>query len=130
MSVHVLFVSNNFYELDYLRSVMWSKSWISGFVLGAEAALTILQEVTFDVIVIDMEKNQVEEIEFLAIIRKSFPATSRIILLGSPKLEEIRQAGLVAHAFLKKPFKVWDLQQSIERVGSIRKQQVRKRVSI
>ena len=84
MKKRILFVDDEVMILKGLQLMLRSMrgEWEMEFVESAEAALRVLSQRTFDVIVSDMRMPGMNGAELLAEVMKRFPATVRLILSG------------------------------------------------
>lgn len=101
----ILFVDDEISILDGLKRMLrpMRTEWEMAFAPGGEAALALLQESAFDVIVTDMRMPGMDGATLLEIVRERYPGTLRIILSGYTELQASLRAVPVAHQFLLKP---------------------------
>ena len=103
--IRVLFVDDEPQILDGLRRMLraYRREWTMEFCEGAEQALSLLAEGSFDVIVTDLQMPGMDGAELLTRVRDKFPDTVRIVLSGQSEQERILQAVGPAHQYLSKP---------------------------
>ena len=117
----ILFVDDEPKILDGLRRLLRPKrfEWDMSFVEGGEAALALLDESPFDVIVSDMRMPGMDGAALLERVRERHPQVVRIVLSGYTELEAAFRAAQVAHQFLLKPCDADMLRVAIERACSL-----------
>ena len=103
--IRVLFVDDEPQVLDGLRRMLraYRREWTMEFCEGAEQALSLMAEGSFDVIVTDLQMPGMDGAELLTRVRDKFPDTVRIVLSGQSEQERILQAVGPAHQYLSKP---------------------------
>jgi putative nucleotidyltransferase with HDIG domain len=114
---HVLFVDDEPDVLEGLRDSLRSmrREWKMRFAPGGEAALELLAQERFDVVVSDMRMPGMDGATFLRHVQERQPQTVRIVLSGYAELEVAVRAAAVAHLFLAKPCPGAALKAAIER---------------
>jgi HD-like signal output (HDOD) protein len=119
----VLFVDDEPMVLDGLRRILTSQAsqWEMDFASSGEAALNLLGEKPFDVIVSDIRMPGMDGAELLKTVCQRHPGVVRIILSGQNELEGALRAVPVAHQFLTKPCDAAMLRVAIERATSLSK---------
>lgn len=117
----ILFVDDEVSILDGLKRMLrpMRSEWEMAFAPGGEAALALLQESPFDVIVTDMRMPGMDGATLLEIVRERHPSTLRIILSGYTELQASLRAVPVAHQFLLKPCDPEMLRAGIARSTSL-----------
>jgi putative nucleotidyltransferase with HDIG domain len=117
----ILFVDDEIKILEGLQRMLRPrrKEWEMAFAPGGQAALTMLEASTFDVIVSDMRMPGIDGAALLEIAREKYPNVLRIILSGYTELEASYRAVPVAHQFLLKPCDPDALRTAIERATSL-----------
>jgi HD-like signal output (HDOD) protein/CheY-like chemotaxis protein len=117
----ILFVDDEISILDGLKRMLrpMRAEWEMAFAPGGEAALSLLQESAFDVIVTDMRMPGMDGATLLEIVRERYPGTLRIILSGYTELQASLRAVPVAHQFLLKPCDPEMLRAAIARATSL-----------
>jgi putative nucleotidyltransferase with HDIG domain len=115
--VRILFVDDETRILDALQRMLRPQrsAWDMAFAAGAEAALTMLEAASFDVIVSDMRMPGMDGAALLEVVRTKYPGMLRIVLSGYTELEASFRAVPVAHQFLLKPCDADALRMAIER---------------
>ncbi len=117
----ILFVDDEVAILDGLRNVLRGDRhrWSMSFADSGEAALGMLAESTFDVIVADMRMPGMNGLELLERVRRDHPNVARIILSGYAELALVARASLVAHQQLLKPSDAQAVRSVIERACAL-----------
>ena len=117
----ILFVDDEIRILEGLQRMLrpQRKEWEMAFAPGGQAALTMLEASTFDVIVSDMRMPGIDGAALLETVRQKYPSILRIILSGYTELEASYRAVPVAHQFLLKPCDPDALRAAIERATSL-----------
>jgi HD-like signal output (HDOD) protein len=117
----ILLVDDEPKILDGLRRLLRPKrlEWDMSFAEGGEAALALLDQSPFDVIVSDMKMPGMDGATLLERVRERHPHVVRIVLSGHTELEAAFRAARVAHQFLLKPCDANMLQMAIERACSL-----------
>jgi CheY-like chemotaxis protein len=103
----VLFVDDDAHFLEILQNVMAhyaGASWEVHTAMDVGQALTVLQERHIDLLVIDVHMPVVDGLQFLGLLRRTYPDLLRVVLTGDAS-EAYRAACLNAGAelFLEKP---------------------------
>ncbi|MCK4628178.1 MAG: HDOD domain-containing protein [Sedimentisphaerales bacterium] len=120
--IRILFVDDESNILDGLRRMLHSmrKEWDMTFAEGGQAALDILAEKSFDVIVSDMRMPGIDGAQLLEKVRRNYPHIARIALSGQTSKKTIlRSVGLI-HQYLTKPCNTETLRTTISNVCSLR----------
>ena len=115
--IRILFVDDETRILEALQRMLRPQrnAWDMAFAAGAEAALTMLEAASFDVIVSDMRMPGMDGATLLDLVRTKYPGMLRIVLSGYTELEASFRAVPVAHQFLLKPCDADALRMAIER---------------
>ena len=121
MKKRILFVDDEVMILKGLQLMLRSMrgEWEMEFVESAEAALRVLSQRTFDVIVSDMRMPGMNGAELLAEVMKRFPATVRLILSGYADKQLILKCVGSTHQFLAKPCDAIALKATIARASNL-----------
>jgi len=116
----VLFVDDESMLLQGLRRNFrsLSGSWDAAFADSGAAALEILEQRRFDVVVSDMMMPSMNGAQLLDAVRERHPRTARIILSGHADPELIRHCTSCAHQFISKPCAFELLTAALERATS------------
>ena len=117
----ILFVDDEVGILDGLKRMMrpMRAEWEMSFAPGGEAALSFLENASYDVIVTDMRMPGLDGASLLEIVRERYPSMLRIILSGYTELQASLRAVPVAHQFLLKPCDPDMLRAGIARATSL-----------
>ena len=117
----ILFVDDEVSILDGLKRMLrpMRSEWEMAFAAGGDAALSMLEAASFDVIVTDMRMPGMDGASLLEIVREKFPNMLRIILSGYTELQASLRAVPVAHQFLLKPCDPEMLRAGIARATSL-----------
>ncbi|HVF48610.1 MAG TPA: response regulator [Pyrinomonadaceae bacterium] len=82
----------------------------------AEAALTLMQEENYDVVLSDIAMPELSGIDLLGLIRANYPTTPVIVITGSmlgQEAEELFKQG--AFDYLMKPLQLDEIERSVSR---------------
>jgi HD-like signal output (HDOD) protein len=93
--------------------------WEMEFVDGAEAALRLLNQKPFDVIVSDMRMPRMNGAELLAEVMKRHPNTVRLILSGYADKDLILKCVGSTHQYLAKPCDAESLKATVARASNL-----------
>ena len=118
--MRVLFVDDEPDILEGLQNVLRGRrrDWQMEFALSGPAAIAILGEQPFDVIVSDMRMPGMDGAELLQHVKQHYPGMARIVLSGHAERAAIMRAVPVAHQFLCKPCETDALVWVVERTHS------------
>lgn len=108
---------------DALRNVLSSELQSEGYSVVSAAdgdeAITILQQKSFDLVLLDIKMPRVDGFEVLRFIKERYAKTKVIMLTGFADLKNaIESKKLGAEDFVSKPYDLVDLLTTIERVLS------------
>ncbi len=114
----ILFVDDEQEILDGLRNTLrkYRREWEVEFANGAEIALAMLQDRTFNIIVSDMQMPNMDGATLLAKVKKAYPMMARVILSGYSNPDAMAKAFPLAHQVLGKPCDVKLLHSTITRI--------------
>lgn len=117
MKKRILFVDDETSLLEGLRGRMHRQRavWDMVFVNSGEAALDLLQQSSFDVIVSDMRMPGMDGATLLTTTSQRWPEMVRIVLSGYAEQALTMRLVPVAHQYLSKPCDVKQLENVIER---------------
>ncbi|MGB7342576.1 MAG: response regulator [Pirellulaceae bacterium] len=117
MTTKILFVDDEPNVLSGLRRMLRGqrKVWEMHFANGGAAALELLAEQSFDVVVSDMRMPGIDGAELLTRVSKLYPNMVRLVLSGQSEHEKIFRAIGPAHQFMSKPCESEVLIETIER---------------
>jgi putative nucleotidyltransferase with HDIG domain len=112
----ILFVDDEPNVLEGLKRTLRSQrdAWQMAFAVGPDAALELLADGPYDVVVTDMRMPGSDGATLLRTVCDRCPAAGRIILSGYTDLEASVRAAPVAHQFLLKPCDPVALRRAIE----------------
>lgn len=101
----ILFVDDEPNVLNGIRRMLRHKRdiWETHFVSSGAEALSLIEQITFDVIVSDMRMPKMDGAQLLNQISIDSPDTVRIILSGHADDEAIKRAMAVTHQYISKP---------------------------
>jgi HD-like signal output (HDOD) protein len=118
----ILFVDDEPKVLDGLRRMLrpMRHEWEMDFAEGGQAALEILSECPFDVVVSDMRMPGMDGAQLLSEVRNRSPQTVRIILSGHSDHEMIMKSVGPAHQYLSKPCDPETLKGTVGRACALR----------
>ncbi len=115
----ILFVDDSPEILTSLERMMKKSPWKVAFAEGGMAALDMLEESHFDVVVTDLNMPEVSGIKLLKIIEKEFPHLIRIIYSGNLSKESVREVAAYTHRFIAKPCSMEKMILTIENTSFI-----------
>ena len=117
----VLFVDDEQNVLDGLRRMLRSmrKEWEMAFVNSGRAALMLMADQHFDVVVTDMRMPEMDGAQLLNEIKSRHPNVVRIILSGHADREMIMNSLGATHQYLSKPCDANTLKSAVERAFSV-----------
>lgn len=115
--ISIIFVDDDPNVLNGLRRRMVTKrpNWTIAFCDSAKDALDKLDQQPADVVISDMRMPVMDGAEFLRIVAKRFPQTSRILLSGYADEVAIQNGTAATHHFLAKPCTDTDIIHAAER---------------
>jgi HD-like signal output (HDOD) protein len=121
MKKRILFVDDEAMVLQGLQRMLRSMraEWEMEFVESAEAALRLLEQKPFDVIVSDMRMPRMNGAELLAEVMKRHPTTVRLILSGYADKDLILKCVGSTHQYLAKPCDAESLKATIARASNL-----------
>lgn len=101
----VLFVDDEANVLSGLQRMLRNmrQEWEMGFAEGGEAALKLMADRPFDIVVSDMRMPGMNGANLLKEVMRLYPSTVRIILSGHADKELVSACVGVAHQFISKP---------------------------
>lgn len=117
----ILFVEDN-EVLRQLYGMMLPKSsglWETTLAADGEAALTLMEQRSFDVVVTDFNMPGITGVELVHRVRKLYPQMSRIIISGIGNQKQIADALGETHQFIPKPFDVKTLKATLSRIHAL-----------
>jgi HD-like signal output (HDOD) protein len=113
----ILFVDDEPRILDGLERMLrpMRQDWFMSFAESGQAALEIMKNSRFDVVVSDVRMPVMNGLQLLSEVKRLYPETVRIILSGESDRELTMQAINVSHQFLSKPCNTETLKAAITR---------------
>ena len=122
MKKRILFVDDETRVLAGLRRSLrrFRDRWDTDFAEGGQAALDLLDETTYDIVVSDMRMPGLDGYELLSTVRDKFPDTLRIVLSGQTDHETALKSVSISHQFLSKPCEGDLLRMILDRACAIR----------
>ena len=94
--------------------------WDMFFAEGGEAALELVNQQNFDVVITDMRMAGINGAQLLNHVLRHNPQTVRIILSGYADLSEVVSCVGLTHQFLTKPCSLDDLKSCLKKVTGIK----------
>jgi len=118
----VIFVDDDPNVLTGLRRMLRPvrQEWDMAFADGGEAALAMLAEHAFDVIVSDMRMPGMDGAQLLGEVQRGYPSMVRIALSGHSEMKMLLRSTRVAHQFLAKPCGADELKRAVVRSLALR----------
>jgi HD-like signal output (HDOD) protein/CheY-like chemotaxis protein len=125
MSAHkirILFVDDQPEILQGLKRMArgMRKKWDVSFAHGGEAALEMMANNTYDVLVTDMRMPGIDGSQLLQETLRLYPHMIRIVLSGQYDIDNFIRSGWSAHQFLSKPCDTDTLKRTITQTVAIR----------
>ncbi len=93
--------------------------WDMHFAESGEAALELINQQPFDVVITDMRMPGMNGAQLLNLVLRDHPKTVRIILSGYADLNEVVNSVGLTHQFLDKPCSLEDLKNCLRRVTNV-----------
>jgi HD-like signal output (HDOD) protein len=117
----ILFVEDNEVLLELYGMLLDGESdqWQTTLAPDGQAAMALLRQSAFDVVVSDMQMPGMSGIELLSEVRKLHPQTSRIIISGVTDQAEAADSLNCTHLFIPKPFDIKTLRSMLARISSL-----------
>lgn len=121
MKKRILFVDDEPMVLQGLQRMLrpMREEWEMVFVESGRAALDLMSQSSFDVLVSDMRMPQMNGAELLAEVFKRYPQTVRLILSGHADRDLILKCVGSTHQYLAKPCRPDDLKAAIARATEL-----------
>ncbi len=121
MKKHILFVEDNPVLLSAYPMMLGSEAqrWEISLAPDGEAALEMMAQAPFDVLVSDLGLPGIGGIELIRLARERYPGCCRIVVSGLTDQEEVSRALNATHQFLAKPVEVKTLKGTLARVGAL-----------
>jgi len=121
MKKRILFVDDEAMVLQGLQRMLrpMRAEWDMEFVDSSEAALRLLDQKPFDVIVSDMRMPRMNGAELLAEVMKRHPTTVRLILSGYADKDLILKCVGSTHQYLSKPCDAESLKATVARASNL-----------
>jgi putative nucleotidyltransferase with HDIG domain len=117
MNKQILFVDDEAASLERVKQELNGvfPDWEGEYAPSAEAALALLGERSFAVVVVDFEIARRENSKLLHVLMKRHPETIRVIAAASAARAQVMRITKAAHRFLAKPIQLDVLKCIIER---------------
>src|SRR4051812_5569509 len=103
-----------------LRRQAQQQSWELHFATDGDAALTLLGQKSFDVILVDAQMPRMSGTALLRRVQESNPGIVRILISGHTGLDMLRTALPLAHQFIAKPCEAQQLKTTLENACGLR----------
>lgn len=112
----ILFVDDEPNLLAALRRTMHTlgTDYTVAFASGADEAIKLSAERSFDIVISDMRMPGMDGAELLQLMRRSHPEAIRIVLSGQASLESTIRALTATHQYLAKPYSFQKLKSLIK----------------
>jgi HD-like signal output (HDOD) protein/ActR/RegA family two-component response regulator len=104
-----------------LRRPAQQLSWELDFATDGDAALALLEQKSFDVILVDAQMPRMTGAALLRRVQESNPGIVRILMSGYTGLDMLRTALPLAHQFIAKPCDAQHLKTTLENACGLRK---------
>ena len=122
MKKSLLFVDDDPFILDALRRLLrrYRNEWDVEFASGGSAALELMKQQSFDIVISDMRMPEMDGAELLTEVMRRHPRTVRIVLSGQSERELRFETLAPAHQYLSKPCDLNALKDVIEYASRLR----------
>lgn len=119
--ISILFVDDEINILEGIRNTLRKRmnTWNVGFAESGAAALEILSQAKYDIIVSDMRMPGMDGATLLERVHDLYPEMTRFILTGQADREAILRAIPVTHQFIYKPCTPLDLIAILEQTCAL-----------
>jgi HD-like signal output (HDOD) protein/CheY-like chemotaxis protein len=91
--------------------------WEARFVDSGTAALALLTRERFDVVIADLRIPDLDGVELLTIVQRTYPKIARLVLSGQVGTDDCLRAMRVAHQCLAKPCNIDTLRHVVQRLS-------------
>jgi HD-like signal output (HDOD) protein/CheY-like chemotaxis protein len=117
--VRVLFVDDEPLVLRSLDRALRTRKvpWEARFVDSGAAALELLTREPFDVVIADLRIPDLDGVELLTIIQRTYPKIARLVLSGQVGTDDCLRAMRVAHQCMAKPCNIDTLRRVVQRLS-------------
>ena len=121
--VRMLFVDDEPAVLNILKLAMrpMAGEWDMHFVEDGRAALALMQQQPFDVVISDMRMPDMTGAQLLNHVFQQHPRTVRMILSGYSDLQDVISTVGLAHQFIHKPCNLMDLRGNLQRIADLKR---------
>jgi HD-like signal output (HDOD) protein len=121
--IRVLFVDDEPRLLRGMQRMLTGSDcdWETEFAEGGRAALALLAQRPFDVVVTDMRMPEMDGATLLDEIRQRYPDVARIVLSGHSERTLVLRSVGVAHRYLAKPCELDELRGTVIRAITLRR---------
>ncbi|OGH94786.1 MAG: hypothetical protein A2X42_04315 [Candidatus Margulisbacteria bacterium GWF2_38_17] len=118
----ILFVDDEPRVLQGLQRMLrcMISEWEMKFVESGQAALDLMSQEQFDVLVTDMRMPGMDGAQLLTRVKELYPSVIRIVLSGQSDRETILKSVRPAHQYLSKPCDAENLKSTITRAFALR----------
>lgn len=115
--LRILFVDDEPMVLDGLRRALrgFRSEWDMAFAPNGPAALTLMEQQPFDVLVTDMRMPGMTGVELLREVQRRYPETVRLVLSGQADEQAVFECIGLAHQYLAKPCDPESLRSAVRR---------------
>jgi DNA-binding NtrC family response regulator len=105
MKKKILFVDDEKNLLDSLKRNLrsFSEQWSMEFTDSAKAAIGLLNNGEYDIIVSDYKMPEMDGLELLKIVKEKYPGTKRILLTGQSDTEIYDISKEIVDLYISKP---------------------------
>ncbi len=119
----ILFVDDESKLLEGLRRMLrgMRHEWEMEFAEGGHAALELMGQKAFNVVVTDMRMPGMDGCQLLSRVKELYPQVVRIVLSGHTEREMAMEAAILAHQYLSKPCDADTLKNTVSRCCSLRR---------
>ena len=117
--MRILIVDDEPRVLDGMVRSLFHLDWDIETAESGAAALAVLEQHPFEVVISDMRMPGMDGAELLRQVKQKYPEVLRIVLSGHTEIEAAMRAVPVAHQFLSKPCRAEEVQEVLDRALSL-----------
>lgn len=118
----ILFVDDEKMILELLQCILapMNGEWETAFATSGQAALTLMEQQPFDIVVSDMRMPGMTGAQLLNEVMRRYPGTIRIIASGYADEQQALKCVGTTHQFMAKPFNLEALKATLTRIKGLK----------